>query len=83
MRKKIIQNIIFPDLENGVINEKDRNKFIEICNRKINKENIDGIILGCTELPLLIKETDFNISVINTAEIHINSITSVQNRISK
>jgi aspartate racemase len=56
--KEIIQNIVFPDLENGIINEKDKETFIKICNRKITEENIDGIILGCTELPLLIKDTD-------------------------
>jgi aspartate racemase len=72
--KEIIQNIIFPDLENGIINEKDREIFIKICNKKIIEENIDGIILGCTELPLLIKETEFNIGVLNTMEIHINAI---------
>jgi aspartate racemase len=72
--KERIQNIIFPDLENGIINEKDKDIFIKICNKKTVEENIDGIILGCTELPLLIKETDFNIAVLNTTEIHINSI---------
>jgi aspartate racemase len=40
----------------------------------IIEEGIDGVILGCTELPLLIKETDFNIPVLNTMEIHISSI---------
>jgi aspartate racemase len=74
IEKKIIQDIIFPDLENGIINEKDKATFIKICNKITIEENIDGIILGCTELPLLIKETDFNISVLNTMEIHINSI---------
>jgi aspartate racemase len=72
--KEIIQNIIFPYLENGIINEKDKETFIKICNKKIAEENIDGIILGCTELPLLIKETDFNIAVLNTMGIHINAI---------
>jgi aspartate racemase len=72
--KEIIQNIIFPDLENGIINEKDKETFIKICNKKTIEEKIDGIILGCTELPLLIKETDFNVAVLNTMEIHINAI---------
>jgi aspartate racemase len=74
IEKGIIQDIIFPDLENGIINEKDKNTFIKICNKRIIEESIDGIILGCTELPLLIRETDFNIPVLNTMEIHINSI---------
>ena len=72
--KKIIHNIIFPNLENGIIIEKDRQLFKDICNEIIANKNIDGIILGCTELPLMIKENDFNIPVIDTMEIHIKSI---------
>ena len=72
--KNIIQNIIFPNLENGVIIEKDKQRFMDLCNKIILENNIDGIILGCTELPLLIKNDDFKIKVINTMEIHIKSI---------
>ena len=72
--KMIIQNIIFPKLENGIIDENDRFIFKEICDKIIKKRNIDGIILGCTELPLMISEHDFGISVLDTMEIHIKSI---------
>ena len=74
IEKEIIQNIIFPELENGIINKENKRKFIKICNNKIRTENIDGIILGCTELPLMIKEKDFEICILNTMEIHINAI---------
>ncbi|MCL2138227.1 MAG: amino acid racemase [Treponema sp.] len=72
--KTVIHNIIFPDLENGIINEKDKITFKEICVKNIKEKNIDGIILGCTELPLMIKKDDFDVAVIDTMEIHINSI---------
>jgi aspartate racemase len=73
--KSIIQNIISPNLENGIIFVEDKKAFMKICNKIIKKENIDGIILGCTELPLLINQRDFyNIEVLDTMEIHINSI---------
>jgi len=72
--KKIIQNIIFPNLENGIIIEKDKQLFKDICNKIIKDKKIDGIILGCTELPLMIKENDFDISVLDTMEVHIKSI---------
>jgi aspartate racemase len=74
IEKEIIQNIIFPELEDGIINKMSKRKFVEICNNKIRTESIDGIVLGCTELPLLIKENDFEICILNTMEIHINSI---------
>ena len=53
---------------------KDKITFIEMCNRIIEIKNIDGIILGCTELPLMIKQDDFKIKVIDTMDIHIKSI---------
>ena len=72
--KRIIQNIIFPNLENGIIVEKDRQLFKDVCNKIIRDKKIDGIILGCTELPLMINENDFDINVLDTMEIHIKGI---------
>ena len=72
--KEKIQKIIFPKLENGIIDLDDKNIFKKICNKIIETNNIDGIILGCTELPLMISKNDFEIKVIDTMEIHINSI---------
>ena len=72
--KSIIHNIIFPNLENGIIIEKDKLVFKDICGKIIKDQNIDGIILGCTELPLMIKENDFDIVVIDTMDIHIKGI---------
>jgi aspartate racemase len=31
---------------------------------------VDGVILGCTELPLLIEQKDTNVPLLNTSEIH-------------
>jgi aspartate racemase len=72
--KEILQKIIFPNLENGIVNEADKLMFKEICNKIIMENNVDGIILGCTELPLMINKNDFDIIVLNTMEIHIKSI---------
>jgi aspartate racemase len=72
--KQRIQNMISVNLINGIFLEKDRRMFKNICNAIVEKEGIDGIILGCTEIPLLIKSDDFNIPVLDTMEIHIQSI---------
>jgi len=72
--KNIIHNIIFPNLENGIIVEKDKTVLKDLCNKIIREKNIDGIILGCTELPLILNENDFDICVLDTMEIHVKSI---------
>jgi aspartate racemase len=32
------------------------------------------VILGCTELPLMIKENDLSVPIVNTSEIHVQKI---------
>jgi aspartate racemase len=77
--KEVIQNIIFPNLENGNIILEDKLKFKDIVEKIIQEENVDAVILGCTELPLLIKSNDLSKPVLDTTQIHIENII---NRIS-
>lgn len=72
----IIQNIIFPELEEGIVIPEKKEQLIKICNTIISKENIEAIVLGCTELPLMLKDNDFKIKILNTAQIHIDAIVS-------
>ena len=39
-----------------------------------HRDKIQAIILGCTELSMLIKDENLGIPSLNTAEIHINKI---------
>lgn len=52
-----------------------KKRLIQIINELYFNENIEGIILGGTELPLILKQEDFdNLIVFNTTEIHVNAI---------
>lgn len=73
---KTIQDIIFQNLVNGIVNENDKRKFLDICNRIIGAEKVDGVILGCTELPLLVQSKDLSLEILDTSDIHINSIVN-------
>lgn len=66
----VIHNTIFPELENGIVNEQKKVDFIAIC-EKYAASGVEAVILGCTELPLLLKDGDISIPVINTMELHI------------
>lgn len=59
------------ELENGIIKEQTKKEFLSIINRMQEQEGITGIILGCTEFPMLIKEEDLSIQQLNTTKIHI------------
>lgn len=65
-----IHNTIFPELENGIVNEQKKADFIAVC-EKYAARGAEAVILGCTELPLLLKDGDISIPVINTMELHI------------
>ena len=64
--KKVIDDIIFSELCINVFTEKSRAKFLEIAGRY----PVDAVILGCTELPLLITEDTETIKTLNTLRIH-------------
>lgn len=69
-----IHNIIFPELEDGIVVPEKKEIMMSICSRIIKKKKIDGIVLGCTELPLMLKNDDFDIEVLNTTEIHVHAV---------
>lgn len=69
-----IGNLIYPNLENGIVIPNDKSKLIVLAEKYIAKENADAMILGCTELPLAIKPEDISVPILNTTEIHINEI---------
>ncbi len=67
--RKTVDRIIYQELCRGEISEHSRNNLLQIiC--ELEKEGAQGIILGCTELPLLIKEADTSIPLFDTTSIH-------------
>ena len=70
----ISHHMIFPELEDGIVIPEKKAQLIALCNEIIAGEQCDGIVLGCTELPLMLSERDFNIPVLNTTQIHVDAI---------
>ena len=64
--REIIHKIIYDELVKGILSEESKDKYIEI----IKKIDAEGVILGCTEIPLLIKQEDVAIPVFDTTTIH-------------
>ena len=73
----VIQGIIFPKLEDGIVEPEDKKTMLTIANGLLMNHNADGLILGCTELPLMIKDNDLETLIINTTQIHIESIINM------
>jgi aspartate racemase len=61
-----INRIIFEELTVGIFHHHSKKKLLEI----IGKYDVDGVILGCTELPLIIRQEDTTIKLLDTLELH-------------
>jgi len=67
--REIIHNVIYDELCRGEINSESKEKYKKIIAR-LDANGAEGIVLGCTEIPLLIKQEDVNIKVFDTTTIH-------------
>jgi aspartate racemase len=65
-----INRVIFDELCANLIQEKSKAQFLKIINRLKKEEGAEGVILGCTEIPLLINQSDTDIPVFDTTAIH-------------
>jgi aspartate racemase len=67
--RDIIHAIIYDELSVGEINQTSKEKYLKIIDRLI-KSGAEGVILGCTEIPLLIQQEDVKVPVFDTTTIH-------------
>lgn len=65
----IIHNIIFDELCLGKVMDNSRREMIRIIN-SLRHRGAESVILGCTEIPMLINDTDTNVQLFDSALIH-------------
>lgn len=64
-----INRIIFEELVHGELNDSSKDYFIKVM-QGLKHNGAEAIVLGCTEIGLLIKEDDFQLPLIDTTTIH-------------
>ena len=64
-----IQQTLKEELGRGIIREETKSRYLAIIDELI-KEGAEGIILGCTEIPLLLSQQDVSVPVFDTTRIH-------------
>jgi len=67
--REYINKTIFSELGKMILKDETKKKYLEIIG-KLVQEGAEGIILGCTEIPLLIKQSDCSAPLFDTVEIH-------------
>ena len=67
--RKIVHDVIYNELVQGTIKDESREQYKKIIHN-LEQQGAEGVILGCTEIPLLISGSDVNIPVFDTTKIH-------------
>jgi aspartate racemase len=72
---KIINDKLFSEIELGIFKDETRNLLIRIIEKMVSDQHIDGLILGCTEFPLILTDAMYaGIPMLNTTKIHVDAI---------
>ncbi|MES2110805.1 MAG: aspartate/glutamate racemase family protein [Bacteroidota bacterium] len=67
--RDFIEETLQHELGKGIIKPETKAGYIRIADELIQR-GAEGIVLGCTEIPLLLSQEDFTVPVFNTTEIH-------------
>ena len=67
--RDLVHNVIYDELVQGLIKDPSRQSFLEVIEELV-KNCAEGIVLGCTEIGLLVKKEDVPVPVFDTMEIH-------------
>lgn len=72
--RELVAKRIYEELEKGIVKESTLIEFVEIINKMKERDGIEGIILGCTELPLLLNSENCPIPCFDSVDIHIKKL---------
>lgn len=64
-----VNDVIYNELTKGEVKADSKNRYIDIAQKMIN-DGAMGIILGCTEIPMILKDDDIDVILFDTAKIH-------------
>ncbi len=67
--REYVHRVIYDELVAGQIRDESRDGYVAII-RKLVERGAEGIILGCTEIPLLVDEASAGIPLFDTTQIH-------------
>ena len=65
---------IFEELELGIVKESTLKEFQSIIDKIRDQYGIEAVVLGCTELPLLLNSENCSVPCLDSVEIHINDL---------
>ncbi len=68
--RRLVHRIIFEELANDIVRDESRMQLCDMI-EQLHARGAEGIILGCTELMLLIRQSDCRVPVFDTTSLHV------------
>ena len=67
--RTLVHDVIYDELVLGVVREETRAAYVEVVERLVS-QGAEGVVLGCTEIELLIGPDDVDVPVFATTALH-------------
>jgi len=71
-----VHRIIFDELCLGAVKDRSRRRFLEVID-SLASRGAEGIILGCTELPVIVAERDVDLPLFNSTQLHVEKALEI------
>ena len=72
--RELVVKRIFEELELGIVKAETLKEFQELISTMRDRDGIEAVILGCTELPLLLNSDNCPLPVLDSVDIHIEKL---------
>ncbi|CAH1675599.1 amino acid racemase YgeA [Hyphomicrobiales bacterium] len=66
-----VHRVIYEELCRGRVEPASHERYRAVVERAVKEEGADGVILGCTEITLLVSQADFAVPVFDTTALHV------------
>ncbi|TGQ07518.1 MULTISPECIES: aspartate/glutamate racemase family protein [unclassified Mesorhizobium] len=68
--RDMVHKVIYDELCQGIVKPDSKSAYLDEVGRMRRADQVDGVIMGCTEITMLIGQGDFDIPVFDTTRIH-------------
>lgn len=66
-----VDRVIYEELVHGRVHERDRARYVQVMQRLVSEDGCEAIVLGCTEIGLLVSASDCAVPLVDTTEEHV------------
>lgn len=75
--RELIAKRIYEELERGIVKETTLHEFNKVIEKMKKDYGIEAVILGCTEIPLLLNDDNCVLPCLDSVEIHIKKLINL------